>query len=170
MNKVARARMVAGAACAALACHDGGSSRKTADTTQATDLAGLWEIRLKLERPVVLVTTTTRMPDEVRGYFAFVRNHARRDRYPAIGTPSYYGSYDVDFAPFGFGPSTKNVPPSALASLYAGDSVLIALDATDTELAVTLRGAMTGDSLVGGWTASSRRVGGGGVYVMRRVR
>lgn len=169
MTAVARTALLVAVTCAALACRDTGPSRKSADALRSADLSGTWDIRLRLERPVVLVSDTTRSAKEVHGDFAFVRNHARRDRYPEVGIPTYYGTYDIDFAPFGFAPGASGDPPSALATVFDRDSVLIVLDATNTELTLTLRGSIGGDSVAGGWTASSRRVGGGGSYVMRRV-
>ena len=169
MMMTARTALLVAAACTALACRDKGASQKSPDAPRSADLSGTWDIRLRLERPVVLASDTEHSPKEVHGDFAFVSNHARRDRYPEIGIPNYYGSYDIDFAPFGFASGTSGDPPSALATLFDRDSVLIVLDATNTELTLTLRGSISGDSVVGGWTASSRHVGGGGSFAMRKL-
>jgi hypothetical protein len=169
MNRVAARWLIALAMIAALACRDRGSARSARQAAESADLEGAWEVELQLERPVALVTEKPGPPRDLRGHFAFVRNDSRRDRYPTIGIPDYFGTYQIDFVSFGFSPSTRRDLPSAVAKVYGRDSVLIALDPTEAEVTVILRGAMRADSLIGTWTVSSRRVGGGGSYVMRRA-
>lgn len=155
---------------AAPACRDSASALNARQAAQSADLEGAWEVDLQLERPVALVTEKPGPPRGLRGHFAFVRNDSRRDRYPAIGIPDYHGTYEIDFASFGFSLGNRRDLPSAVAKLYQRDSVLIALDPTEAELTVILRGSLRADSLIGTWTVSSRRAGGGGSYVMRRAR
>lgn len=152
----------------ALACRDRAPSRRV-QAAESTGLVGAWDVVLQLERPLVLVTGTPGQPREIYGHFAFVRNDTRRDGYPTIGIPDYYGTYEIDFTPFGFTPGRRGDLPSAVANRQGRDSVLIVLAPAHTTLTVVLRGSMRADSLLGTWTASSRTVGGGGSYVMRRA-
>lgn len=121
-------------------------------------LAGTWDVRLELtDAPL---RRAPRMAS-VRGSMAFLESRWLAGR-------SDYGTYDIDFRPFGFDPRDAGETPTATASA-ANDSLAISLGRADG-VAVIMRGRMVGDSIVGSWRMSRGRAGGsGGHFVMRRA-
>ena len=167
MSTAVRLWLAVGAILAAIACRDSAASRAAAGAS--LELEGGWDVEMHLERPVMLVSDDTLATADVRGRFVFVRNRSSRDRYPAVGIPDYHGTYEIDFAPFGFTLSAHHQLPTAIAARSGADSVTIALNPTNASLTLLLRGSMRGDSVTGTWTAVSRSVGGGGTFVLRRT-
>jgi hypothetical protein len=119
------------------------------DTSLAERLAGSWDARLVVEQ-------TGR---ETKGVVAFTT---------PTSAAVLNGAYNIDLAPVGFAPAMR---PDAVATTVAGDSVQIVLNPR-TESQVTMRGAVSGDSVVGTWSAElSRAAGRTGRFVMvRRAR
>ena len=143
---------------ALVACGERGDVAQAAETL-GPRLAGTWDIRLDLDQRPVL---RGQGPGEVRGSIAFLANK-RRDG------PADYGTYDIDFRPFGFDPRGEGETPVAIARWLPGDSVSITLG-PEGAASVAMRGRLAGDSVVGTWDVSLARVsGGGGRFVMQHA-
>lgn len=153
---------------AAVACGTNASSGGAERAAPRMTLDGAWEATLRLERPVVLTADQAHEPREIRGQFAFVRNHSIHDDYESIGVPAYRGTYEIDFGSFGFEQRVRGGLPAAIARLGGEDSVTISLDPTDDGTSLLLRGTLRKDSVVGAWALLSRGAGGGGSFVLWR--
>ena len=153
----------------ATACGDDGNSRHYERVPATARLDGVWEARLVLERPVVLTADTSDPPRQVTGSLALLRNESVHERHGSIGVPAYLGTYDIDFGVFGFDQRGRGALPSAIAKVTPNDSVTIALDPSNTEASLLLRGTLAHDSIVGTWALLSRGSGGGGSFILRRA-
>ena len=167
MSTAVRLWLTAGAILATVACRDGTGAR--AGAGESVELDGEWEVEMHLERPLILMSSDTMAPTDVRGRVVFVRNRSSRYRYASVGIPDYHGTYEIDFTPFGFTLHAPRQLPTAIAARSAVDSVTIALNPADAAITLLLRGSMRGDSVAGTWTAVSRSIGGGGTFVLRRT-
>jgi hypothetical protein len=86
-----------------------------------------------------------------------------------MSVPSDYGIFDVDFSPLGFDARRRGETPTAVAGWLPGDSLEIILGDPESEIAVTMRGKASPDSIAGDWQVwISRAGGGGGRFVMVR--
>jgi hypothetical protein len=124
-------------------------------------LIGTWDAHFHLDRAPLLTLNINPAMQDVSGEIAFVPNRWLVEPYPEMPAPSAYGTYDVDFTPFGFDPRRTSQTPTAVAGLNK-DSLLIILGEPGDETSVILNGRMTGDSIRGTWTVSIGRSGGGG--------
>jgi hypothetical protein len=147
---------------AACGAADGRSAR--ADHPERLD--GRWSVALRLEEPMQLRGDTA-AAGTVRGEIALIDNPAVRAVAGLGGSPTHYGVYAADFAPFGFAAGTGHVP-TAVARLLDADSVEIALD-PEPGRPVVLAGRLAGDSVAGHWRYTwGRAAGAAGRFVMRR--
>ena len=119
----------------------------------ATGVEGLWNATFSLEHSPAVSIDAARAP-ELRGTIALLTN---------------YGTYDVDFTPFGFNPHDASAAPALVVNPSAGDSVELELADARRETVVVLRGARAGDSISGSWTVYvGRDAGGRGRFLLRR--
>ena len=155
-------RRVMGAlvALAALACTEGDALDR-ADTSSAHRLAGEWDIVLVLERSPVL-TNKGAVGDRVRGRLALLENGSLATSYSHIHTPASYGTFAIDFSPFGFQLPIAGATPAAVAGRSSSDSVEIVLEPGQTRVSLRMRGRFVGDSIIGVWDVSMSRAGAGG--------
>jgi hypothetical protein len=152
-----------------VACTDRSALANRADTPETRALIGTWNARFHLERAPLLSATDAEARHDVEGQLAFLSNRWLSDSYPEIDLPAAYGTYDIDFTPFGFDPRREGEEPTAVAGRLQNDSVRILLGSRDGETRVSLVGKIMGDSIAGKWTVSiSRSGGGGGRFVIYR--
>jgi hypothetical protein len=171
MTTLARRISLCLAAATMLACADRSAMEKRAAAQAAQRLVGTWDVRFDLERPLLLTARTGTAVRVVRGRLAFLENEWLNASYPQIETPTDYGTYDIDFTPFGFEPRNAGQPPTAVAGWLGKDSVEIILAPEQSRTAVAMRGKFAGDSIAGTWEVSiSRADGGGGRFLMSRHR
>jgi len=159
-------------AAALAACGDRSALERRATAPPARRLAGTWDVRFDLERPPVLTERTTAVAQVVRGRIALLANRWLTASYPRLGTPTDYGTYDIDFTPFGFEPRTPGQTPTAVAGWLAtdSDSVEIILAPDQDRAVIAMRGKFANDSIAGAWDVSiARATGGGGRFLMSRV-
>ncbi len=134
-------------------------------------LVGVWDVTFALDSPPLGFDSAALHESSggrVRGTLALVANHwltasaATGDVSQA--RPAVYGTYDVDFSPFGFDPrDADRVPdlvattrqPLGSASATGGDSVEVVLGPASERAQVVLRGAWRADSVVGTWRLRS---------------
>lgn len=155
----------------AASCADRTALDQRAESAPAQRLVGTWVVSFHMDRSLMPTMDTVSVPQDVRGQLAFLANRWLDRAYPQIETPTDYGTYDIDFAPFGFDPRVTGQPPTAVAGWLAHDSVEIILEPEQTQMAVTMRGKLDGDSISGIWQVSvSRTSGGGGRFMMSRHR
>src|SRR5215216_4612894 len=153
------------------ACTDRSALERRAEAAQAQRLVGTWDVRFHLERSPVLTVDARSVANDVRGELALVTNPWLDASYPEIKTPTNYGTYDIDFRPFGFDPRSAGQTPAAVAGWLTSDSLEIILNPDRDQTAVAMRGQLRGDSISGTWDISvSRAAGGSGRFVMSRRR
>ena len=171
MTTIARRISLCLVTAALLGCADRSALDQRAAAPSAQRLVGTWDVRFDLERPPVLTERTGTAVRVVRGRLAFLENRWLNASYPEIETPTDYGTFDIDFTPFGFEPRNAGQPPTAVAGWLGKDSVEIILAPDQDRTVVTMRGRFAGDSLVGTWDVSiGRGDGGGGRFLMSRHR
>lgn len=144
------------------ACTDRTVLERQAGEAATNQLTGTWDAYFHLDRPPLLTLTINPEMKDVSGEFAFVPNRWVVQPYPEMPAPSAYGTYDVDFTPFGFDPRRTDETPTAVAGWVKKDSLQIILGEPNDETSVILDGRMTNDSIRGSWTVSIGRSGGGG--------
>jgi hypothetical protein len=149
-----------------IACTDRSALERQARAATTQRLIGTWDARFHLDQPLILRPA---VKQDVYGQLAFLANRWLNRKYPAMDSPSDYGTFDVDFTPFGFDARSSNETPTAVAGWVGDDSLEIILGDPQSEIAVTMRGGVRGDSIGGNWRVSiSRSSGGGGKFVMVR--
>jgi hypothetical protein len=155
-------------ATATLAC-DQASANRTADlaASPARRLVGVWEVAFHVDRPLQLASPP-RLRD-VRGTVALIENRVSGATFPELPTALHYGVFDVDFAAIGFDPRDRGRVPTAVGRA-ASDSVNIVLAPGSDRMSVLMRGRFHGDSVTGVWSVTTRVLGGGGRFIMRRLR
>jgi hypothetical protein len=146
---------------------DRATLERRVNSPETKRLVGTWDARFRLARPLLLGSDPPR--EEVRGEVAFLANRSIVRAYPTMELPSDYGSFDVDFTPFGFDARSNSQAPSALAAWSGADSVEIILGDPNNDISVRMHGRFAGDSIVGDWRVLiSRTGGGGGSFVLAR--
>ena len=175
-------RRVTAALCAATlvitACSGEPHDRVSAlDEAPARELVGVWDVTLRLDRPLTLAPIDNGSSREVAGTITLLEDHFGRPSYPQLTVPTHTGAYDVDFRPFGVNVRNSVDAPivvartghdtSGAAALSLADSVFIVLNPGTSRYAVLLVGRLAGDTIAGIWSAESF-LGGGGVFVLRR--
>jgi len=156
---------------AVLACEGRSGERQRAQAALADRLIGTWTVRFELDRPPLLRDRETASGRVVQGELAFLANRSVNASYPPLTKATNYGTFDVDFAPFGFEPGDRNRPPTLVAGWLSEDSVEMILAPDESRTVVTMRGRQVGDTISGTWSVSIARVGGGGGrFLMSRRR
>lgn len=159
------------AVAAILACGDRSSVEQGSRVALAERLTGTWDVRFEVDRPPLLTEQDIRSLRVVEGQLAFLTNRSLDASYPQLATPTNYGTFDVDFSPFGFEARNRHRTPTAVAGWLSADSVEIILAPDENRTIVRMRGRSAGDTVAGVWDVSISRVGGGGGgFVMRRRR
>jgi len=155
------------AAVVSVDCGDHAALAERAATTRAQRLVGVWDVRFEGEANLASRGAVR----EARGQIALLANRWLDGSYPRIGTPTDYGTYDVDFTPFGIEPRARGETPTVVAGWIGPDSVQIALTSTVSGMSLELRGRMRNDSVAGVWSYALTRVSdGGGRFSMTRQR
>ena len=148
-------------------CGDRAALEKRAATPHARQLVGLWDVRFVGAPNLALRAEGTSRT--AHGQIAFLANRWLDVSYPGIDTPTDFGTYDVDFTPFGIEPRARGETPTAVAGWIGPDSVQILLTATVSGMSVELRGRAIGDSVAGTWSYTLTRVAAGsGRFAMAR--
>ena len=151
------------------ACTDRSALERQARAATTQRLIGTWDARFHLDQPLVLRPGSGSVKQDVYGQFAFLANRWLNRDYPTMESPSDYGTFDVDFTPFGFDARTNDEAPTAVAGWLKHDSLEIILGDPQSDMTVRMSGRVAGDSIVGGWRVLvSRTGGGGGRFVMVR--
>ena len=157
------------AAAVTVGCGDHAALAERAATTRAQRLVGVWDVRFEGE-----ANLASRGEDgarETRGQIAFLANRWLDGSDSGIDTPTDYGTYDVDFTPFGIEPRARGETPTAVAGWIGQDSVQIVLTSTVTGMTLELRGRAVEDSVAGTWSYRLTRVSdGGGRFSMTRQK
>ena len=156
-------------AVAATTCGDRAALEKRAATPRARQLVGVWDVHFEGERSVAVRSEGA--PREASGEIAFLANRWLDVSYPGIDTPTDFGTYDVDFTPFGIEPRARGETPTAVAGWIGPDSVQIVLTSTVSGMSVELHGRAVGDSVTGTWSYTLTRVAAGsGRFAMVRQK
>ena len=154
---------------ATVGCGDQAALQERAATTRAQRLVGVWDVRIEGE-----ANLASRADDgtrEARGQIALLANRWLDGSDSGIDTPTDYGTYDVDFTPFGIEPRARGETPTAVAGWIGQDSVQIVLTSTVTGMTLELRGRAVEDSVAGTWSYRLTRVSdGGGRFSMTRQK
>lgn len=144
-------------------------------TPAARRLVGVWRVTFTLDS----VSRLRGGAQSVRGTIALIEDHYEQGSYPQIAEPTHYGTYDIDFTPFGFEARGPRAVPIAVAGVSRDsanrsgrsvDHVRIVLDPDEPRMNVTLDGTLAADTIAGTWSVESRTAFGSGVFVMRRER
>lgn len=151
-------------------CTDHAALEQQALAPGSQHLIGTWDVRFHLDRPVLVAQQAGSPIRDVSGQLAFLANRWVTQSYPAMPSPSDFGTFDVDFSPFGFDPRSENETPTAEAWL-GNDSLQVMLGDPTGDITVRMGGRVVGDSITGRWTVLiSRTGGGGGRFTMLRHR
>ncbi len=145
-----------------IACNDRNALERQARAATSQRLIGTWDARFQLDQPLVAERRTGSRVRHVTGQLAFLANRWVSRTYPAIGSPSDYGTFDVDFTPFGFDPRSNNETPTAVAGWLGNDSLEVMLGDPAGDITVRMGGHVADDSISGDWTVMIARTGGGG--------
>ena len=139
------------------------------DATVAKKLAGSWSVVFFLSSsPVMSAGGGSRQP--IEGRIALLANKSVTESYAGIPMVTAYGSYDIDFSPFGFPSPENGTPPTVVAASSVNNSVEIVLNPASETESIRLQGLIASDSIKGTWTVSFPRAGsGGGLFVMHRT-
>ena len=166
MRGVARVLALGVVAAAVTACSEHVDVSRR-DSAHAEWLAGLWDARFQIAGQT---DARSAAPENVQGRIALFPNHSLTASYEGIGTPTAYGTYDLDFTPLGIEPRARDETPTVVAGWRGQDSVVLVLTTGSPSLSVTLRGEAVGDSIAGRWSYTLSRVSGGeGSFALRRV-
>ena len=154
-----------------IACSDRSALERQADAASNQRLIGIWDARFQLERPLFGTADSGALNHSVRGELAFLANRWVTRAYPTMRSATAYGSYDVDFTPFGFDSRSNDETPTAVAGWLSSDSLEIIIGDPESDVSVRMDGRIAGDSIAGGWRVLIARSGGsGGRFVMVRHR
>ena len=152
-----------------IACGDRAMLEKQAMAPENQRLIGVWDARFQLDRPLFGSADSAVIGHRVRGELAFLANRWVRRAYPTMKSATLYGSYDVDFSPFGFDPRSNDETPTAVAGWLGSDSLEIIIGDPESDLSVMMDGKIAGDSIAGEWRVLVARSGGsGGRFTMVR--
>jgi hypothetical protein len=162
--------VVAGVVVTASACEHRSSLDQRVSSARARQLLGAWSVHFERDRAGEPAPDGTPPPPNVRGRLVLIENRWLNTSYPWIELPTAYGTYDIDFTPFGFEPRQRGAVPSAVAGSFDGDSVGIILEPAEGDQRIAMRGRILGDTIVGTWDILLSRSGGdAGRFVMSRT-
>jgi hypothetical protein len=166
------------AICALSACDS--RMRGTAAVTDealAGRVNGVWEMTLRIERPMSLSTEATSLPRNVTGVVALVPIRKFRVSFEAMTDPTFSGVYDLDPGALGLATGDGAHVPGLVARVAtraprasgnaAPDSIHVLLNPETPQHAIRLAGIVSDGAVTGVWVAESP-LGGGGTIVWRR--
>lgn len=154
-----------------IACSDRSALERQAVAASNQRLIGMWDARFQLARPLFGSADSGAAKRYVRGELAFLANRWVTRAYPSMKLATAYGSYDVDFTPFGFDPRSNDETPTAVAGWLGSDSLEIIIGDPESDLSVMMDGKIADDSIAGEWrVVIARSYGSGGRFVMVRHR
>ena len=154
-----------------IACSDRSALERQATAESNQRLIGIWNARFQLDRPLFGSADSRAIDRTVPGELAFLPNRWVTRAYPSMRSATAYGSYDVDFTPFGFDSRSNDETPTAVAGWLNSDSLEIIIGDPESDVSVRMDGRIAGDSIAGGWRVLIARTGGsGGRFVMLRHR
>ena len=135
----------------------------------ASKMIGRWSVTFRLTASPVLNRDVMRL-GEIHGQFALLENTSISGAYGGLPLVTDYGTYDIDFSPFGFDSPERGRPPQVIVGPATDDSVIVMLSPLRDDLSITMRGKAHADSVDGTWTVSFPRGGvGWGTFIMMRI-
>src|SRR5678815_4748172 len=151
-------------------CANGPIAFSADEARLANTLAGVWTIRLSLSTAPFGARAIEKKSD-IDGQIALLRNSSIARRYAHLTAVTNYGSYNIDFSPFGFDSPETGKPTSVLAGPFNTDSITILLSPNRDDMEIRMTGKLAADSVEGTWSVAFSRAGvGGGRFVMHKVR
>ena len=166
MNHEARLLVISGLATLITAC---GESRRYehGESALGKELEGTWNIDFHLQRSPLLGSDTLSGKRDVNGSLIFLASQSPENHYSGVGDPTDYGTYDIDFSPFGFDPRETGKIPTTVVGWVSPDSIEIVLSPDQTDISVRMTGGVSHDTISGKWEVSFPRAGaGGGSFLM----
>lgn len=150
---------------------DGVQRRQPSADAGFARLSGMWDITLRLERPVTLATDARRLPRSVAGTVVLLEDHDAARSFAEMQNPTHIGVYDINLDSLELPSWNSHALPGIAA--HAGptsmrpDSVFLVLNPELTGHSVRLSGVLEGGQAKGSWTADSP-LGGGGTFTLHR--
>jgi hypothetical protein len=175
-------RVIRGAAAAAVlilavACGDDAVQRqRILEGVPAQHLVGVWDIALRLERPITIALGQTDLPRTILGTVMFLETRYEQLSYPQMDSPTHVGVYDLNIRELGFPQEAGSIPlviartvgdARTLPGALNADSLYIVFNPGTSRYTMFLSGRFSGDSIIGTWAVESF-LGGGGEFVLRR--
>ena len=147
------------------------------DPTSSARINGVWQMDLRMERPMSFATDGQSLPRSVGGTLALLENHVGPVAGENMSAATHTGVYDLDLAAIGLPAAEgRNVPGVAAGIVHvdratsggaAGDSIFLLLNPDTPARVIRLTGVIADDVVRGAWVAQSP-LGGGGTFVLRR--
>ena len=157
-----------------LACGDSRTpAERGPDEPLAARLAGTWDMKLRLERPLSLATDAGSLPRSVSGTLALLESRSGRHIFEQMDRATHVGVYDIDLGALGFPSMDAGIVPGVAArkvargSASGEDSIYILMNPETPRHFLRLAATFRGDSVTGTWIAESF-LGGGGTFTLRR--
>ena len=156
-----------------LACaDDSGRQRSGIDAAHSEKLTGVWDITLRLERPLSL-RTTAGLPRLVSGNIALLEDRHAERSFAVMKDPTHIGVYDIALDSLDLPPWDRGLVPGVAArvvpSASGSDSLQIVVNPETPGHMLRLSGVFVDDGVQGTWLAESP-LGGGGSFTLRRRR
>jgi hypothetical protein len=166
---------------AAIGCHhaDVEDRDRILSHADAARLVGAWNVTIVLERPLTILADTSAIRP-VTGSIAFTENRQGDLEVESFGLVTHLGVSDLDLHSFSLplghddrerlviARTAPIVRVRGTGTSVAKDSVSILIQTADEQLNVILAGILTGDTVVGRWTAEHLRNEAAGRFVMSR--
>ena len=155
------------------ACDRGyGEHRLVGDDERAAKLSGIWNITLRLERPLSIRAMTGGLPRDVRGRVAFLEHRSTERTLTAMSNPTNVGVYDIALDSLDLPAWDPSLMPGLAARVVRGvsghDSISIVVNPETPGHRLKLSGVLAGDAVRGLWLAESP-LGGGGTFTLQRA-
>ena len=151
-----------------VACANGPIALTPAEARVANALAGVWTVSLSLSTAPFGAESIASAPN-IDGQIALLQNSSISTRYAHLAHVTNYGSYKIDFSPFGFQSPENGRPTSVLAGPFNSDSITILLSPNQNDVEIRMTGRLSGDSVEGIWSVAFPRAGvGGGRFAMHK--
>jgi len=141
-----------GAACGR--ANDAGRERELASPA-AERLVGIWTLRLTRRDEAGRGSSQA---ETVQGTVALIEARTHVGAAAMVGA-LHVGSFDADLRRWGLPPSSTSAERAVVGRTW-GDSVALVLGRDGSDLALQLRGAWSGDSVLGSWELAPRAAAG----------
>lgn len=158
-------------------CHGEATPYARAPAVSAyRDMDGVWDVILRLERPMSFAEEGRAIPRNVEGRITLLEDKTGRPASTRIRVPTFVGVYDIDVGALGLpagelgavpGVVARRAPSAPAASNAHTDSVFLVMNPEMPGHSVRLSGVIAGDTARGSWTGESP-LGGGGSFVLQR--